>query len=456
MYQASIRRSILKRLKRFQIPKNGPILIQKNESILVYFCYHCVEETPGAVEPVGPVQIACRHIPFSPAESGNRGNVFDSGIFTPFNLPSQKSKPEHNSHSHLNSRSRSHRIQTLRSNFHAEPAGKAAEFDDLDDLNERDEFPNFDPFPAESRSASGSRGESVFLPTLSTGRSVVSADSPAIPVVMTGTDAFWVQLGVSVENIRCELRTAQTSLNFGKLFTNTRYEYSIKLWNSVRAAFVERGVERRGRAGAVLAVVQLQHGPHQRREGAAHPAQRLEPHEDRAHALRGRELPRFPFLNGSIVGQDRRAESAERHARADVQAAGHHLQRGRFPDPLAAAHLTGEFPAQYRGAGLSEAAESDGAGFVVYDFGAERGIAAVAGGFVFPGEERGCEGGRNTIIQGWSTIIKGFEWEWDTIEWNRIFKRWNTIGWNTILSGWNTIPNQRESFFPPLRNTFLP
>ena len=38
MYQASIRRSILKRLKRFQIPKNGPILIQKNESILVYFC----------------------------------------------------------------------------------------------------------------------------------------------------------------------------------------------------------------------------------------------------------------------------------------------------------------------------------------------------------------------------------------------------------------------------------
>ena len=296
MYQASIRRSILKRLKRFQIPKNGPILIQKNESILVYFFYYCVEETPGAVQPVGPVQIACRHILFSPAESGNRGNVFDSGIFTPFNLPSQKSKPEHNSSSNSNSRSHSHRIQTLRSNFHAEPAGKAAEFDDLDDLNERDEFPNFDPFPAESRSASGSRGESVFLPTLSTGRSVVSADSPAIPVVMTGSDAFWVQLGVSVENIRCELRTAQTSLNFGKLFTNTRYEYSIKLWNSVRAAFVERGVERRGRAGAVLAVVQLQHGPHQRREGAAHPAQRLESHEDRAHALRGRELPRFPFF----------------------------------------------------------------------------------------------------------------------------------------------------------------
>ena len=232
MYQASIRRSILKRLKRFQIPKNGPILIQKNESILVYFCYHCVEETPGAVE---SVQIACRHIPFSPAESGNRGNIFDSGIFTPFNLPSQTSKREHNSehNSSSSSSSSSHRIQTLRSNFRMEPAGNAAEFDDLDDLNERDEFPNFDPFPAESRSASGSRGESVFLPTLSTGRGVVSAESPAIPVVMTGTDAFWVQLGVSVENIRCELRTAQTSLNFGKLFTNTRYEYSIKLWNSV-------------------------------------------------------------------------------------------------------------------------------------------------------------------------------------------------------------------------------
>ena len=250
MYQASIRRSILKRLKRFQIPKNGPILIQKNQSVLVYFCYHCVEETPGELE---PVQIACRHIPFSPAEHADRGNVFDSGIFTPFNLPVHSEREhnseynlehnlEHNSISNLSSKSNSnsssisnsHRIQTLRSNFHVDSAGKPGEFDDLDDLNERDEFPNFDPFPAESRSVSGSRGDSVFLPTLSTGVSVVSAESPAIPVVMTGNDAFWVKLEVCVENVRCELRTAQTSLNFGKLFTNTRYEYSIKLWNSVR------------------------------------------------------------------------------------------------------------------------------------------------------------------------------------------------------------------------------
>ena len=67
MYQASIRRSILKRLKRFQIPKEEPILVESNQSILVYFCYFCVDETPRKIE---PVQIACRHVPtFFPAES---------------------------------------------------------------------------------------------------------------------------------------------------------------------------------------------------------------------------------------------------------------------------------------------------------------------------------------------------------------------------------------------------
>ena len=261
------------------------------------------------------IRISCRHVPtFFPAGMGQQGTLFDSGIFTNLNLNLNENEngnakgntipkmgntipKTRNTHDKWNiipktrntipnigntipNPNQIHFFQTLRSNFHHE----------LDELDERDELPTNDSFPAETRSSSNSRGESLFLPTLSTGVNVSSADSPAIPVVMTGSDVFWVQLGVSVRNVRCDLSTAQTSLNFGKLFTNTRYEYSIKLLNSV--PFTHKSEpERCGGPRAVLAVLQLQYGPNQRRAGAADPAERLQLHEDRAHALRGGELP---------------------------------------------------------------------------------------------------------------------------------------------------------------------
>ena len=183
----------MKRLKRYQIPDMEPIFINSEESMLVYLRYYTMDETHKIIS---PIQISCRRIPQIQKSGSTDIEAFhDSGLFT---------------NSQFN---QSVSIEFSRG---------------LSESSDSDLIPS-----GSSRSSHGSRGNSIILPILSTGIFPTNPSSQIIPAVTTGAFVFFQKLEVKVENVRCELSTAQTSLNFGKLFTKTRYERFIKIYNSV-------------------------------------------------------------------------------------------------------------------------------------------------------------------------------------------------------------------------------